>query len=60
MGNVTTVEDIVSLVVDDIKTLAEENGLLFGVLHQAREQARTAASGEYEGVVTDHKKIKSI
>ena len=41
---------------DDIKTLAEENGLSFGVLDKAREHARTAAQGKYEGVVTNHKK----
>ena len=44
---------------DDIETLAAEDGLKLGVLEKAREHARTAARGKYEGVVTDHKK-KSI
>ena len=43
VGNVTMMEDIASLLDDDIETLAEENGLSFGVLEKAREHARTAA-----------------
>ena len=58
VGNITTVEDVASLLDDDIETLAEENGLSFGVLDKAREHARIAARRKYEGVVTDHKKIK--
>ena len=48
---VTTVEHVAGFLDEDIKTLAEVNGLSAGILKTARAQARAAAAGKCEGVV---------
>ena len=55
VGSVKKVEHLAGLYDDDLKMLAEVNGLGYALPLKAHAQAKTATAGKYKGVIIDHR-----